>query len=139
RASPTIRPSQSEATAVAGGSASTPRAHRADHSLSSLSLVLGLGHANLLHLNVHGEIPTGTIAYARVCVVDYATGDRVCTVDGESNSRWVYWDMSTPNHPLDFSPYHFQVLTDNPDHFPYFETKLPPGGEIFGIWMKEKP
>ncbi|MEE9382505.1 MAG: FAD-dependent oxidoreductase, partial [Nannocystaceae bacterium] len=32
-----------EATAVAGGSASTPRAHRADHSLSSLSLVLGLG------------------------------------------------------------------------------------------------
>ncbi|MEE9386657.1 MAG: hypothetical protein V3V08_24850, partial [Nannocystaceae bacterium] len=43
-ASPTIRPSQSEATAVAGGSASTPRAHRADHSLSSLSLVLGLDH-----------------------------------------------------------------------------------------------
>ncbi|MEE9382500.1 MAG: sulfatase-like hydrolase/transferase, partial [Nannocystaceae bacterium] len=42
RASPTIRPNQSEATAVAGGSASTPRAHRADHSLSSLSLVLGL-------------------------------------------------------------------------------------------------
>ncbi|MEE9385169.1 MAG: hypothetical protein V3V08_17330, partial [Nannocystaceae bacterium] len=56
RASPTIRPSQSEATAVAGGSASTPRAHRADHSLSSLSLVLGLEgyRSNFIGQNTYG-------------------------------------------------------------------------------------